>query len=143
MPKKADPEDSTSAQSEKPGYGLVMIFYLVSGAFGILYFAFLIVSLWLLDRGFLADESLTHFLVFGFPGLILGFLPYGWPVGIVLLIRYRRSWRVVIPAAVLIAFGVSSLFSKALLLPASVNDVALVLYIVAACAVGIEWLARD
>jgi hypothetical protein len=141
-PQEAVPESPTSAPSETRGYGLVMIFYLVTGALGILYFVFLLTSLWLLDRGSLAAESLMYFLVFGFPGLIIGFLAYAWPIGIILLIRYRLVWRVAVPAALLLAFGVSTLLSKALLLRAPVSDAALVLYVLAACLVGIEWLVR-
>ena len=142
MPQTAVPEGSTSTQTEKTGYALVMIFYLVTGALGIIYFAFLLFSVWLLDQGSPAAESLMYFLVLGFPGLILGLLNYAWPVGIFLLIRYRGSWRVVVPAAVVVASGVSSFFSKALLLPSWINDVALVLYIITACSVAIDWLAR-
>ena len=137
MPQKPKLENSTSAQSEIPGYGVVMIFYLVAGAIGSLY----IVFLWLLDRGFLPSESLAYFLIYGFPGLIIGLLiTYGWLLGVFLIIRYRRSWRVIVPAAALVALGVFSFFGRALLLPASISDVLLVFYIIAASLVGIEWL---
>ena len=137
MSQKPKLENSTSAQCETPGYGAVMIFYLVTGAIGSLY----IVFLWLLDRGFLQNESLAYFLIYGLPGMIVGLLiTYGWLLGVFLIIRYRRSWRVIAPAAALVALGIFSFFGKALLLPASISDVVLVFYIIAASLVGIEWL---
>lgn len=141
MPQKPVPENSTSAQPEKAGYDVVMMFYLVSGVLGCLYYAFLFVYVWLLDQEFLPAESLGYFLVFGFPGVIIGFLvTYGWLLGIFLLIRYCRSWRVVVPAAALVAVGVFSFISRVLLLLSSINDVALVFYFFVATLVGIEWL---
>ena len=128
---------------EKPGYGLVMMFYLVSGALGCMYFGFLFVYAWLLDQESGRAESVGYFLAFGFPGALIGFLAnYGWLLGIFLTIRYRSSWRVMVPAATLVALGALTFVSRVFLLLPSINDVALVFYFLAATLIGVEWLSN-
>jgi hypothetical protein len=146
----------TSPQKQRLTYAAVMWCYLVSGILGSLFIA----GETLDQTGLAAPlidflfgkraEEVVMFLeavrMLMTIGLVL-LLFVGWIPALIVIVRYRRSWRALLPVGVLLtgclAAGVSIFLEFASGATGELAmGVAITLYFVAAAAIGVEWLYR-
>lgn len=143
-------------EKQRVTYASVMWCYLVSGILGLLFIAGET-----LDQAGLAAplidflfsrraDNVVMFLeavrMLMTIGLVL-LLFVGWIPALIVIVRYRRSWRALLPVGVLLIGGLAAGASIFLELASGaagelVIGVAITLYFFAAAAIGVEWLYR-
>ncbi len=102
-----------------------MFLYLVAGAFGLI-----------LLMALMIEKQLWH--AYGL--LALGISAIGWIPGVVLIVIYRNSWRVVIPAVILIGC-LAFLMTFGLMDDSTIGMTKL--FFVTAFLVGLEWNIQE
>ena len=143
-------------ENQRVTYASVMWCYLVSGILGLLFIAGET-----LDQAGLAAplidflfgrraDNVVMFLeavrMLMTIGMVL-LLFVGWIPALIVIVRYRRSWRALLPVGVLLIGGLAAGVSIFLELASGaagelVMGVAITLYFLAAAAIGVEWLYR-
>jgi hypothetical protein len=148
--------ETNPPQEKRIRYSSVMWCYLVSGILGLLFIAGETLNQAGLGspliRFLFGDnaEGVFHFfsalIMLATIGLVL-LLFFGWIPALIVIVRYRKSWRAVLPVGLLLVGGlvaVTSLFVETVADSVSeiLMGVAITLYFVTAAAIGIEWLYR-
>lgn len=146
----------TTPQKQRLTYAAVMWCYLVSGSLGLLFIAGATLdqaglAAPLIDAlfGKYAEDVVLFLTALGMLmtiGLVL-LLFVGWIPAIIVIVRYRRSWRALLPVGVLLTgclVAAVNIFlePESVAVGETVMGVAITLYFFTAAAIGIEWLYR-
>ena len=143
-------------ENQRLTYASVMWCYLVSGILGLLFIAGETldqagVAAPLID--FLFGTRADNVVVFLAAvrmlmtiGLVL-LLFLGWIPALIVIVRFRRSWRALLPVGLLLTGGLVTAVSVFLELPSGATGetmmgIAITLYFLAAAGIGVEWLYR-
>jgi len=118
-------QDPSNCSRFRSGHSVVMFLYLVAGAFGLI----LLMALMIEKR-----------LWYAYGLLAMGISAIGWIPGVVLVVIYRNSWRVVIPAVILIGC-LAFLMTFGLMDDATIGLTKL--FFVTAFLVGLEWNIQE
>lgn len=114
------------------GHDVVMLLYLAAGALGL---TFLVIM------RFTTDGWIGLYLITALTSAI------GWIPGVFLIVIYRNSWRVTIPAAILIVCGgifvsIDLLDTSSFIIPSDSTVGLVTIFYVTTFLFGIEWLIQ-